>query len=210
MKKLFLLFLFGITVGCMKSQVSISNSTAGAKEPNQAAILDLQSTDKGLLLPRVSLTSTSDPSPLTSHVAGMTVYNSKAAGEGSNAVFVGLYYNDGTKWVSMPLSYTKWFYMPSIPFETSNSLTLQTKDLYQEYIKQFGGDPQSNTRFKGSEGAPSTIPHLPSATDLYYYVTDYDPAVFSNISINASGVMTYDVTAAATDQTFINIIFVLK
>lgn len=41
-------------------------------------------------------------------------------------------------------------------------------------------------------------------------ITEYDTAVFANVSINASGVMTYDVLAGATACSYINIVFVLK
>ena len=209
MKKTLMLFLIlGATFFSAKCQVAISD--INATEPDENAILDLQSTTRGMLLPRIQLQSTTSSAPLKSHIAGMTVYNIAAAGSGATGVSPGLYYNDGTKWISLPLNYTKWFYMPSIAFETGTTATNQTKNLYTEYTKQFGGSSAENTTFVASAGAPASIPYLPQASDLYYYITDYDPDVFSNISIDANGVMTYDVTAAATDYTFINIVFVLK
>lgn len=62
---------------------------------NPDAMLEVESTNKGLLLPRLPLTQTTNPSPLNAHVAGMTVYNTATA----NDVTPGFYYNDGTKWV---------------------------------------------------------------------------------------------------------------
>ena len=61
------------------------------------AILEMESTNKGMLLPRLALTSTSAPAPLGAHVAGMTVYNT-AAPTGGN-VTPGFYYNSGSAWV---------------------------------------------------------------------------------------------------------------
>lgn len=210
MKKILVLLSFLALVLVAKSQVSISTGSASATEPHESAVLDLQSTDRGLLLPRVQLSDTKTASPLTSHVAGMTVYNTATAGTDALAVSPGLYYNDGTKWVSLPLNYTKWFYMPSVAFDTQTTATAQTKDLYKEYLRQFGGTSATNTTFVSSAGAPAKVPYLPSATDLYYYITDYDANVFSNVSIDANGLMTYDVTAVATDESYINIVFVLK
>ncbi|MCW3162415.1 tail fiber domain-containing protein [Chryseobacterium oryctis] len=63
--------------------------------PNSDAVLDVVSTNKGFLTPRMALTSTTSPSPLSAHVAGMIVYNTATV----NDVQPALYYNDGTKWV---------------------------------------------------------------------------------------------------------------
>ncbi|MBB4805553.1 hypothetical protein HNP38_000825 [Chryseobacterium defluvii] len=71
------------------------NVGINTSSPDSNAVLDVVSSDKGLLPPRVSLTSTSSASPLTAHVAGMIVYNTATAGDVTPA----LYYNDGTKWV---------------------------------------------------------------------------------------------------------------
>ncbi len=79
----------------MTAQVTIGSQNA----PNASAVLDLQTTNKGLLLPRVALTSTTAATPLSAHVAGMTVYNTATVGTGNNAVAPGQYYNDGTKWI---------------------------------------------------------------------------------------------------------------
>lgn len=75
----------------MSAQVKIGG-TDGI--PNASAMLEVQSTNKGILLPRVALTSTTAFAPLAAHVAGMTVYNTATAGD----VTPGQYYNDGTKW----------------------------------------------------------------------------------------------------------------
>ncbi|MBP1675781.1 MAG: hypothetical protein H6Q20_340 [Bacteroidetes bacterium] len=67
---------------------------------NTDALIDMQSTSKGLLLPRVELTGTTAAAPLAAHTAGMVVYNTVSAGSGGTAVSPGYYYNDGTQWVA--------------------------------------------------------------------------------------------------------------
>ncbi|MEZ0130221.1 hypothetical protein AB9T88_10850, partial [Flavobacterium sp. LBUM151] len=94
----------------------------------------------------------------------------------------------------------KFFNMPSITFDTS-ILGPGSKDLYQEYVNQFSAVAIRST------GAPAAIPYLPASTDLYYYVTYYDPSVFSNLSIDANGVLTYDVIGASTSNSSVNIVF---
>ncbi len=69
----------------------------GNDQVNPSALLELSSSDKGLLLPRVELVESSDASPLQSHVEGMVVYNTATI----NDVCPGYYINDGTKWIGM-------------------------------------------------------------------------------------------------------------
>ncbi|NDV47140.1 hypothetical protein D0T49_08795 [Paludibacter sp. 221] len=93
------LFQFSFFNFSAKAQVTIGADS----QPNENAVLDLHSnyaTGKygGLLMPRVALTSTASASPLATHVAGMTVYNTKTT-TGDMAVYPGLYFNDGTKWI---------------------------------------------------------------------------------------------------------------
>lgn len=92
MKNLFILFfLLNFLIG--SAQVGIGTVT-----PDADAILDLSSTSKGFLLPRVALTGTNNAAPMSSHVAGMTVYNTATAGSGNTAVSPGMYYNNGSSW----------------------------------------------------------------------------------------------------------------
>jgi len=66
----------------------------GTTTPNALAQLDVSSSTKGFLPPRVALTSTSSASPLAAHVAGMVVFNTATAGD----VTPGLYVNNGSVW----------------------------------------------------------------------------------------------------------------
>ncbi len=62
---------------------------------NANSVLEMESTNKGMLLPRLALSATTNVSPLSAHVAGMVVYNTATAGD----VLPGYYYNDGAKWI---------------------------------------------------------------------------------------------------------------
>ncbi|MEL1243798.1 hypothetical protein AAEO56_05950 [Flavobacterium sp. DGU11] len=95
MKKILLLFAF-FTSLCASAQVKIGDNPTNV---NSNAVFELESTNKGVLFPRVALSSTTSASPLSAFVAGMTVYNTATAGSGTTAVSPGLYYSDGTKWV---------------------------------------------------------------------------------------------------------------
>lgn len=62
--------------------------------PNASAMLDVKSTSRGLLPPRVALTSTSSASPISSPATALLVYNTATAGD----VTPGYYFWNGTLW----------------------------------------------------------------------------------------------------------------
>jgi hypothetical protein len=90
LKRKFLSAAFVVLANALFGQVGI-----GTTSPNANSLLELTSSNKGLLLPRVALTLTTSFSPLSSHVEGMLVYNTATTGD----VTPGQYYNDGTKWL---------------------------------------------------------------------------------------------------------------
>jgi hypothetical protein len=91
------------------SQVKVGNNPTTI---NPNSVLEIESTNKGLLLPRLALSATTNVAPLTAFVQGMFVFNTATAGD----VTPGIYYCDGTKWVKVspvtpsggPLPSTSW------------------------------------------------------------------------------------------------------
>lgn len=93
MKKTLLLLLISAATAAT-AQVKVGDNPTTI---NGDALLELESTDHGLLLPRVALTSTSSFAPLSAHTAGMTVYNTASV----NDVVPGIYINSGSAWVAV-------------------------------------------------------------------------------------------------------------
>lgn len=60
-------------------------------------MLEIEATNKGLLLPRLSLVSTTSAAPLTSFVKGMLVFDTATI----NDITPGMYYCDGIKWIKV-------------------------------------------------------------------------------------------------------------
>lgn len=89
LKKTLLLSVFLLSI-LMNAQVGI-----GTASPNPNSILDVYSTDKGVLLPRIPLSSTTLSAPLASQVMGMMVYNTSI----TNGLSSGIYISDGAQWV---------------------------------------------------------------------------------------------------------------
>ncbi len=74
----------------------------GVISPASSAILDITATDKGLLIPRVALTSIALAGPITAPVTSLIVYNTATAGAGTaNAVTPGYYYWSGAAWIRL-------------------------------------------------------------------------------------------------------------
>ncbi len=92
---LFLLMALRLT-GQNNVGINDDNSTAKA-----SAMLDVYSATKGLLIPRIALTSITSVAPVTSPVASLLVYNTATTGD----VTPGYYYWNGTsKWVRLVAS----------------------------------------------------------------------------------------------------------
>lgn len=208
LKQIFLFFLFSFSVN---AQVGIGTTTPKTTldvtgDPTTTTTVD------GILVPRLTGNQLKAKDAVyTVDQDGALVYVTAAAtpitAKTVNVIAAGYYYYNSTDalWyaVGKVSTSSKSFYMPTISFNTSVNAVSVTRDLYNEYLTQF------TTPAIKSTGAPNSIPTY-GATDLYYYITSYDTGVFSNVSINATGVMTYDVTAAATDCSFVSIVFVPK
>jgi len=95
------LMLMSAQYALAQSKIKDGTVSGTSVLPDSNAVLDLESNTKGLLVPRVTLTATNNPSPLTAHKAGMLIYNTATAGTGATAVSPSFYYNDGTQWVKM-------------------------------------------------------------------------------------------------------------
>jgi hypothetical protein len=92
---LFLALLLLLTYG-LSAQVKIGDNPNSI---NQNSLLELESTTKGLLAPRVALTDVASASPLTAPVpAGMIVYST------AGTVADGFYFWSGSKWLAVQSS----------------------------------------------------------------------------------------------------------
>ncbi|PXV68191.1 hypothetical protein CLV62_102223 [Dysgonomonas alginatilytica] len=193
MKKNFLLIL-GILLSLgINAQIGVNTTT-----PHSSAALDVESTNQGVLLPRMA---TSQKRAIVSPASGLLVYDTtlKCISQNVGTATV-------PQWVclSQKDNQSGFFYMPSIVVDASTLLQNKTLDLYAEYKKQFA------TPTVRSENAPVSIPYFPIANELYYYITYYDSAVLKINSLNASGVMNYDIIKEADYASFMNVVFVIK
>ncbi|MFP3594263.1 hypothetical protein [Chryseobacterium sp. SIMBA_038] len=92
---LYIILILGIS-NKIKAQVGI-----GTANPSNNSVLEVSSTNMGVLLTRNNISSTATPPPLSAHVKGIITYNLS----NSNDVSEGLYQNNGTKWNKVSYDY---------------------------------------------------------------------------------------------------------
>lgn len=141
MKQLTSLFI----LFCLFNPLFSQNIGIGTATPDASAKLDISATDRGVLVPRVSLTAIGVAAPVTAPATGLLVYNTNALlPEG-----VGFYYWDGTQWLrlstlgslgvdvdandGLAVSY------PDVDINVNNGLSLNTDNV------QLGGTLIQNT-----------------------------------------------------------------
>ena len=91
MKKSLIIFALVLMFNLLNGQTGIGTTT-----PNASAKLDVYSTNKGFLPPRVTLTSATDATTIASPAEGLLVYNI-----GSVGLQAGYYYWNGANWATI-------------------------------------------------------------------------------------------------------------
>lgn len=169
------------------------------KTPDASAALEIKSlsNNTGLLMPRMTKVQ---KEAISNPATGLMVYDLTQRCVSQNAGTT-----TSPNWVCLAKDInTSFFYMPSIAVDASVVGNGKTLNLYQTYKDQF-----SNPK-KASTGAPSSISYFLNPTDLYYYITACDTSVIRLTSIDANGVLTYDIIKAADYGSFMNVVFVVK
>ena len=99
LKRFIYLFILSFVLISGFGQTGIGTTT-----PNASAKLDVNSTDKGFLPPRVALTANNIFLPIvgtSSQATGLLIYNTATAGTAPNNVVPGYYYWNGTMWIQI-------------------------------------------------------------------------------------------------------------
>ncbi len=96
--KLLFTVLLCLSANFLFSQTNVAINTTGAVG-NASAMLDVSSTNTGMLVPRVALTATNAAAPVAAPATSLLVYNTATASAGLTLVTPGYYYWDGAQWV---------------------------------------------------------------------------------------------------------------
>lgn len=131
------------------SAQNVAINTTG-NNPDVSAMLDVVSSSKGLLIPRVSLTAVTDNTTVPSPATSLLVYNTNVNLTGANADGAGYYYNAGTPaspaWTKLASMDTRWDDLRVTLDKGANSAVL-------DYIS--GGNGPQIWYFRNNEGVES-------------------------------------------------------
>ncbi|WP_148285300.1 hypothetical protein [Flavobacterium sp. B17] len=145
-----------------------NNVGIGTASPNSSALLDLNSSNKGILLPKVSLTGVNDATTIASPATGLLIYNTNA----SLVNGVGLYINNGTSsvpiWeklaVGIGASATgQIMRYPCAPLSVNGGNVTNVSYL-TTYVQPNGANGIINTITSGSLSADKSTINLPAGT----------------------------------------------
>src|SRR5690606_26488584 len=175
-KLLFILLLTSVFLAPAVAQQKIRDNTlSGEMLPDKDALLELESTNKGLLLTWVKLIRADDAAPLSQHRLGMVVYNTATV----NDVVPGIYYNTGERWLLIAAGNTTSItYNPvthEITYVNQNEETqvINLEEVVKavETVTVLDYDPASHViTYQDESGAPHTL-------DLTVGSLSYDKAL---------------------------------
>lgn len=192
MKTVFIFILLLLCANQLSAQIGINTETVHA-----SATLDInkEKNNAGMLLPRVT---TAQKMAITNPAHGLFLYDTT-----KECISQNIGTEAAPHWICMKQNATRFFYMPSINIKTP-ALGGGSTNLYLEYINQFGTPMAKNPL------AAANIPYYLNPQDLSYYITYYDPLVFSNVKIDVNGNATYTIIKKADYDSYMNVVFVVK
>ena len=122
----------------------------GTTTPDASAKLEVASTNKGFLPPRVALTATNSASPITSPATGLLIFNTASAGTIPNQVSPGYYYWDGVS--------SKWFRLEDKADNLGNHTATDNIRLNGYYLSNDGGNEGIRVDNSGNVGIGTNTP----------------------------------------------------
>jgi len=192
--------LFCLWAGSLYSQtqsvgtLKLSDNT-GTFTYNTDALIDMQSNAKGLLLPRVALTSTASASPLSAFTAGMAVYNTNTTNTGSNDVTPGYYFSDGSKWIRLAGTGTDGITIAGTATALGGSVTqdqitgLSSTGLVKRTAANTLGVATAGTDYI-TPSTGSSLTSLPSSTGLYPTLNQNTTGTAANVTATSNSTLT--------------------
>ena len=92
MQKLCVLLLLILSFN-LNAQVGV-----GTRNPDASAMFQVESNDKGVLIPKVALTSASDIATVTSPANGLLIFNTSTTSSSNDSLSPGFYFYNGFEW----------------------------------------------------------------------------------------------------------------
>ena len=129
---------------------SFAQTGIGTTTPDASAKLDVSSTNKGFLPPRIALTALNSASPVTSPATGLLIFNTASAGTNPNQVTPGYYYWDGVN--------SKWVRLEDKADNLGNHIATDNIRLNGNYLSNDGGSEGIRVDNAGNVGIGTNTP----------------------------------------------------
>ncbi len=178
----------GASATCSQIFDNGTSVSIGTATPSSSALLDINSINKGILIPNVALTGKTDATTIPSPATSLMVYNTATVGTWPNNISPGYYFNSGTpgspNWSTFGSSGGKY----EIPYENRFRVSAGTTSNYFFNSSNYGpntyGDntnPYDNDYLGGYYLAnPASIPALNGIWYVSHTVTS--PCYFTGYS----------------------------
>ncbi len=152
--KLVLISTLSVIFGSYSQNVAINSTGAPAVT---SAALDVNIANKGILIPRVALTTTALFAPVTGvATTSLMVYNTATASAGATAVTPGYYYWSGAAWLRMTATGDDWSLNGNTPTAANfmGSTNAVAVRFYCNNIERFRLNPADGEFVAGATASP--------------------------------------------------------
>ncbi|MFT7156985.1 MAG: hypothetical protein ACI8Q1_002000 [Parvicella sp.] len=195
-----------LTVGVSAQNIGISSAGVPA---DASSLLDINASpgnDKGLLIPRIALTSSSSALPITTPAVSLLVYNTAVSGVYPNNVTPGYYYWSGSSWIAFETQETNYHSIDA----NAAAITTSTTCILLSGMTLTPGEGKFAVSFNGQCDIPEAehttgVSTSDLTTDLYLIYNDIKnltvtntvhPLAFGSGEVLSPGV--YDLSGALT------------
>lgn len=188
---------------------------ANGAAPAASALLDIDASalpaanKRGLLIPRIALTSRTVAAPVTAPAASLVVYNTATAGTAPNNVTPGFYYWDGaSQWLRMFSGNDAWSTLGNNG-TTAGTNFIGTTDA-KDFVVKTGGSAAANERMRVLSGGQTVVNRATAATgDVFSaYATGSSGAIsgLGTSAISGYAYNGYGVYGEATQPTGVGVL----
>ncbi len=170
-RSLSLLLVVTLAGGSIQAQnigINVDGAVPAASSLLDIDALALPANDKrGLLIPRIALTSRTVAAPVVAPAASLVIYNTATAGAAPNNVAPGFYYwNGATEWLRMFSGNDAWSTTGNFG-TTAGTNFIGTTDA-KDFVVKTGGSAAANERMRVLSGGPIVVNKTTAAaTDAF-------------------------------------------